>query len=278
MRVCRTQAELRAARAALAQPVGFVPTMGALHDGHASLVARSRADCSATIVSIYVNPLQFAPGEDFARYPRPFDADAAVLERAGVDVLFAPDDQTMYPPGAQTTVDPGPLAHHLEGERRPGHFRGVATVVLKLLHMVAPQRVYFGQKDAQQLAVVRRMVADLGVGVEVVACPTVRERDGLALSSRNRYLDETQRQEALGLSRALGIMVAAARSGETSTAAAVQTAQAQLGGLRLDYLAFVEPSVFKPLERLPQHASLLAVGAAFCGTTRLIDNMELQTP
>src|SRR5450755_3489193 len=178
MRVVRTEADLRDARAALATPVGFVPTMGALHAGHVSLVSRARGECASVVASIYVNPLQFGAGEDLGRYPRTFDADKTVLRASGVDVLFAPDDAVMYPPGSNATIDPGPVADHLEGERRPGHFRGVATVVRKLFDLIAPQRAYFGQKDAQQLAVVRAMTAALDLPVEIVGCPIVREADG----------------------------------------------------------------------------------------------------
>ena len=278
MRVCRTVADVRDARAALPTPVGLVPTMGALHAGHTSLVERSVADCASTIVSIYVNPLQFGPSEDLARYPRPFDDDITILERAGVDVVFAPADREMYPSEDHAWVEPGDVARALEGERRPGHFRGVATVVLKLLHIVAPKRAYFGRKDAQQLAVVTRMVADLDLAVEIVACPTVREKDGLALSSRNRYLSDEERRDATGLYRALRFIADAGAGGAVDLAAIVRGAQAEMRTMKLDYLAVVEPRAFVPLSTLPRGTALVAVGAGYCGATRLIDNVDFVTP
>ena len=277
MIICRTVDELRAARSGLRSPMGFVPTMGALHAGHESLVARAREECASVVASIFVNPLQFGPGEDLTRYPRSFDADAAMLERLGTEVLFAPDDAQMYPPGPQVTVDPGALAEHLEGERRPGHFRGVATVVLKLFSMVAPARAYFGRKDAQQLAIVRRMCEDLVLPVSIVACPTVRERDGLAVSSRNRYLSDAERRDAVGLFRALTFTAQAFEGGATDVGAVLRGAAAELGALRPDYLAVVDPDAFVPLEAVRRGADLLAVGAAYAGATRLIDNVALHT-
>jgi len=251
--------------------------MGALHAGHESLVARAREECAAVVASIYVNPLQFGPSDDFARYPRALDDDAALLERHRIDVLFAPSDDEMYPSGSQTHVEPGPLAQHLEGERRPGHFQGVATVVLKLLNLVAPARAYFGQKDAQQLAVVRRLVTDLDLAVTIVGCPTVRERDGLAVSSRNRYLGDAERRDAVGLSRALTFVVEALERGATDVDAVLRGAAVELGALRPDYLAVVDPGAFVPLEKAPPASELLAVGAAWSGATRLIDNKPLHT-
>ena len=277
MRLCRTLAELRAARRDMSSPVGLVPTMGALHLGHESLVARARAECASVIASIFVNPLQFGPAEDLSTYPRTLDDDRALLERNGVDALFAPSDDEMYPDGAQTRVVPGAVGERLEGEFRPGHFAGVATVVLKLFELTTPDRAYFGEKDAQQLAVVRRMVVDFDVPVDVVACATVRERDGLAVSSRNRYLSESERRDAVGLSRALKFIVEALERGATDLAAVLRGARAELGALRADYLAVVDPRVFVPLEVAPRTADLLAVGAAYCGSTRLIDNMKLRT-
>jgi pantoate--beta-alanine ligase len=276
--ICRTVAELRALRASLVSPLGLVPTMGALHAGHESLVERARAECASVVASIFVNPLQFGPKEDFADYPRTFDADCALLERHGVDVLFAPADSEMYPQGSQVTVDPGALALHLEGERRPDHFRGVATVVLKLFNIASPDRAYFGRKDAQQLAVVRRMTADLDLPVEVVACATVRASDGIALSSRNKYLNDAERRDAAGLSRALRMVVEAVEREGAELGAALRAGDAQLGSLRKDYLAVVDAAQFVPLETLPPNANLLVVGAAYCGAVRLIDNMELHTP
>ena len=228
------------------------------------------------IASIFVNPLQFGPNEDLARYPRPFDDDVALLERETVDVLFAPSADQMYPPRSQTRVQPGALAEHLEGERRPGHFAGVATVVLKLFHMVAPDRAYFGRKDAQQLAVVRRMVADLDLPVEIVACAIVRESDGLAVSSRNRYLSDGERTDAAGLHRALRFIAEAVGRGATDLGAVLRGATAELGALRCDYLALVRPDEFEPLSAVPDAGDLLAVGAAYAGPTRLIDAVQVR--
>lgn len=278
MILCRTVAELRAARAVLVAPVGLVPTMGALHAGHESLVERARAECASVIASIFVNPLQFGPQEDFAAYPRTPEADRALLEHHAVDVLFAPADSEMYPEGSQVTVDPGALALHLEGKRRPDHFRGVATVVLKLFNIAVPGRAYFGRKDAQQLAVVRQMTADLDLPIEIVGCATVRDRDGIALSSRNKYLSDGERRDAVGLSRALRCIADAVERGTADVAAALRAGASELGPLRIDYLAVVDASEFIPLKTLPANADLLAVGAAYCGATRLIDNMELHSP
>jgi len=270
--------ELRRLRRTLPAPVGFVPTMGALHAGHISLVERARRECASVIVSVFVNPLQFGPAEDFDRYPRTPQEDAALLERAGTDVLFAPPPDEMYPPGSQFTVVPGPLAVRLEGERRPGFFAGVATVVLKLFNIVTPDVAYFGQKDAQQLAVVSRMVRDLDLPVTIAACATVREADGLALSSRNAYLDAGQRAAAPRLYAALTQVARSLEAGERDVERAVAQAEATLPPLKMDYLAVVDPAVFEPLRAAPQDAGLLVVGAAFAGPTRLIDNMEVHTP
>jgi pantoate--beta-alanine ligase len=275
--ICRSPLELRHARARLPAPLGFVPTMGALHAGHESLIARARQECASVVASTFVNRLQFGPQDDFEKYPRDFDADVAVLERHRVDAVFAPGDASMYPPGSQTTVDPGPLAGLLEGERRPGHFRGVATIVLKLFNIVAPDNAYFGEKDAQQLAVVRKMVKDFNIPVAIVGCATVRERDGLAISSRNRYLTQAERQDAAGLSRALKFIVEAVERGATDLGAVLRGATTELGSLRPDYLAVVDSNAFVPLDSVPAQSGLLAVGAAYCGSTRLIDNMPLHT-
>lgn len=277
MRICRTAAELRAARSSLASPVALVPTMGALHAGHESLFKQARSESAAVVASIFVNPLQFGSDEDLALYPRTPDDDAALLERMSCDVLFTPSVDEMYPPGSQTRVQPGDVATHLEGESRPGHFSGVATVVLKLFSLVSPDRAYFGEKDAQQLAVVRRMVRDFDLPIDIVGCPTVRESDGLAISSRNRRLSDTQRRDAVGLSRALRLVVEALERGATDVSAVLRAAAAELGALKKDYLAVVDPADFVPLDAAPRQADLLAVGAAYCGTTRLIDNMKLRT-
>lgn len=272
-----TIADLRRARALLSAPVGFIPTMGALHAGHESLVVQARRECASVVASVFVNPLQFGPGEDFDRYPRTPQADAERLERAGVDLLFTPGRGEMYPAGEQFVVTPGPLAAHLEGERRPGFFEGVATVVLKLFNMTTPDRAYFGRKDAQQLAIVTRMVADLDLPVSIVACPTVREPDGLALSSRNMYLTPSERAEATRLYRALRRVSDSLGAGDHVLSALAQ-AEPELPPLKLDYLAVVDPAVFEPLRTAPPRAMLLVVGAAFAGATRLIDNLEVQTP
>ena len=269
---------MRRARAPLRAPVGFVATMGALHAGHESLVARARSECASVIVSVFVNPLQFGPDEDFDRYPRTPEADAARLRAAGTDVLFMPNRHEMYPDGAQVTVAPGPVARYLEGERRPGFFNGVATVVLKLFNVIAPDLAYFGQKDAQQLAVVSRMVEDLNLPLKVVGCPIVREADGLALSSRNAYLDQSERSAAPQLYRALQLITQRLQAGERDIAVAVTQAEAELPPLKVDYLAVVEPRAFEPLATAPPQTRLLAVGAAYDGLTRLIDNIEVNTP
>lgn len=273
-----TIAELRRVRAALPDPVGFVATMGALHAGHESLVARARRECASVVASIFVNPLQFAPHEDFDRYPRTPQADAELLARAGVDVLFTPERDEMYPPGAQFVVTPGALAKHLEGERRPGFLTGVATVVVKLFNMVSPDAAYFGQKDAQQLAVVTRMAADLDLAVRIVPCPTVRETDGLALSSRNAYLSAGERRDAPRLYASLRRIADTLAAGARDVTGLVAQAEAGLSSLKRDYLAVVDPAVFEPLRTAPARTKLLVVGAAFAGATRLIDNVEVQTP
>jgi len=278
MRRVATIAELRRVRAALPGPVGFVPTMGALHAGHESLVTRARRECKSVVVSIFVNPLQFGAGEDFERYPRTPVADTERLEQAGVDVLFEPVRSEMYRPGAQFTVVPGALGAFFEGERRPGFLTGVATVVLKLFNALSPDAAYFGQKDAQQLAVVTRMVEDLDLSVRIIACPTVRESDGLALSSRNVYLSAGERREATRLFGALSGTAAALRSGARDIAPLLSQAEAGLPPLKGDYLAVVDPAVFEPLRTAPPNATLLVIGAAFLGTTRLIDNVEVRTP
>jgi len=252
--------------------------MGALHAGHESLVARARAECASVVVSLFVNPLQFAPSEDFERYPRTPEADSARLERHGADILFAPGKSEMFPPNAQFAVVPGAVAASLEGQRRPHFFGGVATVVLKLFNIIRPERAYFGQKDAQQLAVVRRMVIDLDLPIEIVACATVREDDGLALSSRNAYLKPQERSEAGRLFRALQLVAQRLSRGQRDVSAALREAEAVLPPLKLDYLAVVDPARFEPLTEAPAGAALLAVGAAFAGATRLIDNLEFKTP
>lgn len=265
-RVCR---ELRMGGVML----GFVPTMGALHDGHLSLVRRAREECGVVVASIFVNPLQFAPGEDFQRYPRTFEADCKWLEAEGVEVLFAPTAAEMYPEGAVTTVTVGGIGDRLDGASRPGHFTGVATVVAKLLHVVGPRRAYFGQKDAAQLAVLRRMVRDLNFDVELVGCAIVRDADGLALSSRNKYLSESDRVQALALRRSLLAVERMIAGGERDSGALVREGVRVLGaeaGVRVDYLAVVNAETLEPVQ-VAEEGTLVAV-AAWVGGTRLIDN------
>jgi pantoate--beta-alanine ligase len=276
MRVIRTVAELRAwsreARAA-GKVVGLAPTMGALHEGHLSLVRAAKGSCGAVAASIFVNPTQFGPNEDFALYPRTFDADCAMLEAEGVDVVFAPAPEEMYRPGSTTFVEVAGLSERLDGQSRSGHFRGVATVVAKLFVAAEPDRAYFGQKDAAQVAVLRRMTADLGLPVEIVVCPIVRELDGLAMSSRNRYLSAEERRQALVLSRALHTVQGLAAGGETRVSALVEAARRVISSepaVRLDYIAAVDWAMLEPVELLAQ-GGLFAV-AAYVGTTRLIDN------
>ncbi len=277
--VAATAEELRpAVRAARRQgrSVGLVPTMGALHAGHASLVRAARAADGFVVVSIFVNPTQFGPHEDLDRYPRPFEQDLALCGELGVDLVFAPQPATMYPPGFRTWVEVTGLQDVLEGASRPGHFRGVATVVLKLFNLVQPDRAYFGQKDAQQARLLVQMVRDLDVPVEVRVLPTVREPDGLALSSRNKYLDADQRRHAAALSRALAEardrVAAGERDGEALRALLTERVAATPGAA-LDYAAVVDADTLAPVARL-SGPTLLALAVRF-GTTRLIDNVLL---
>ena len=278
MEVAVTVRELGSVRARLNAPVGLVPTMGALHAGHASLIERARRECACVVVSTFVNPLQFGPSEDFNAYPRSLEEDRVLLESLNVDVMFAPSIAVMYPQKLDVFVEPTLLAQHLEGERRPGHFRGVATVVLKLFNLVAPHRAYFGEKDAQQLAVIQRMVADLNLPVEIVSCETVREPDGLALSSRNAYLTAAERRSAPHLHAALRLIADGLGAGRGDVAALVAAARAALAPLREDYLAVVRPEEFRRLPDAPPATDLLVVGAAFAGRVRLIDNLKVRTP
>ena len=253
--------------------LGFVPTMGALHKGHLSLVQRATAECQTVAASIFVNPLQFAPGEDFAKYPRTFEQDARQLETEGVAILFAPDATEMYPEGAVTTITVPGIGDRLDGASRPGHFTGVATVVAKLFHIVAPHRAYFGQKDAAQLAVLRQMVQDLNFDLELVSCAIVRDADGLALSSRNQYLSSTEREQASVLHRALDRIEHSVANGERRSSALLQIGKNTLDaaeGVQVDYLAIVDPRSLLPVASVEKGA-LVAV-AAYVGRTRLIDN------
>ena len=269
----RTGERIRASGLSL----GLVPTMGALHAGHRSLIQRSVAECDRSVVSIFVNPTQFGPAEDYARYPRDLEGDLAVCAMEGVDLVFTPTVAAMYPEGFATRVDlPGRLTETLEGSHRPGHFVGVATVVAKLLIAVRPDRAYFGRKDAQQCAVVRRLAADLEIGCEIVACPTVRDPDGLALSSRNAYLDAEARRRALAIPAALAAALAGYRDGETDTGALIQVARRRLEqppGLQVDYVAAVDADSFEPLATASNRCCILI--AAKIGATRLIDAVNL---
>jgi pantoate--beta-alanine ligase len=275
--VATTANDLRlAVRAARQQgrSVGLVPTMGALHAGHASLIRAARAADRFVVVSVFVNPTQFGPHEDLDRYPRPFEQDLALCGELGVDLVFAPQPATVYPPGFRTWVEVTGLQDVLEGASRPGHFRGVATVVLKLFNLAQPDRAYFGQKDAQQALIIRQMVRDLNVPVEVRVLPTVREPDGLALSSRNKYLDADQRRHAAVLSRALAEararVAAGERDGEVLRALLTERIAATPGAA-LDYAAVVDADTLAPVARL-SGPTLLALAVRF-GTTRLIDNV-----
>jgi pantoate--beta-alanine ligase len=256
--------------------LGFVATMGALHEGHISLVRAAKASCNAVAASIFVNPTQFGPKEDLARYPRSFDRDREMLEREGVDLLFAPSVEEMYPAGAVTWVTVEGLSEKLDGRSRPGHFRGVTTVVAKLFHIVEPDAAFFGQKDAAQIAIIRRMVRDLKFPVEIVGCPIVREADGLAMSSRNAYLNPEHRKQALVLHRSLLHVEKLASSGERSAEKlALDGKQEFVGanGVELDYFEIVSPETLDPVANVSDGA-LVAV-AAYVGTTRLIDNILL---
>jgi len=271
--------EVRAWRKSARGSIGFVPTMGALHAGHLALVARARDENDHVAASVFVNPTQFGPQEDLSRYPRDLERDQSLLADAGVHCLFAPSVDVMYPPGFSTAVSVEGPAICLEGERRPGHFRGVATVVLKLLHIFAPDRAYFGQKDAQQLAVIRRMARDLDVPAAIVGCPTEREPDGLALSSRNRYLGPEDRPAASVLFRALAEAAALWKSGERDPNAlrgALDDVLATEPRARVDYADVVDPETFIRLEGPCPTA--LAVLAVYFGSTRLIDNRPLPPP
>ncbi len=270
--------DLAAAARRQGRRIGLVPTMGALHEGHLSLVRAAHQACDYTVVSIYVNPTQFGPQEDFAQYPRNLAQDLALLADCGADAVFAPTNEEMYPPGFATWVEVGSVAEPLEGKCRPGHFRGVATVVLKLLNIVQPDIAWFGQKDYQQALVIQRMVADLNVPVEIRICPTVREPDGLAMSSRNRYLSPESRQKATILWRALCAVKEQVSSGQKDTAllaAHLRSMIMAVPGTTIDYVAFVDPQTLQPVRRVDRPV-LVALAVRIDGT-RLIDN-ELVSP
>ncbi len=281
MKLVRTVQELRAElrpQRRDERSIGLVPTMGSLHDGHLSLVRRAREECDAVVLSLFVNPGQFGPGEDFGAYPRDEGRDAELAEAEGVDVLFAPSQAEVYPDGFATTVSVAGITEVLEGDpagRGPGHFAGVATVVAKLLNMVQPDVAYFGQKDAQQALVIERLVRDLDIPVRVAVCPTVRDRDGLALSSRNAYLDPEQRERAQALSRALRAAEAQVSSGVLEAGPVLDAARAVLrdAGVEAEYLELRSAKDLSPVERV-NGSTLLAV-AARVGRARLIDNTIL---
>jgi pantoate--beta-alanine ligase len=279
MRICNTIEDMRVAcRAARAagKRLGFVPTMGALHDGHLSLVRAARASCDVVAASIFVNPTQFGPNEDLAKYPRTFERDRDLVKKEGVELLFVPSVEEMYPGGAAAWVTVEGLSDKLDGRSRPGHFRGVTTVVAKLFHIVEPDAAFFGQKDAAQVAIIRRMVRDLNIPVEIVACPIVRDVDGLAMSSRNGYLDPQQRPQALVLYRALMRVKKSWEAGERDAerlAAAGREEIAAEKAVRLDYFEIVDPDSLDSTDEVSPGA-LVAV-AAFVGPTRLIDNIVL---
>jgi pantoate--beta-alanine ligase len=261
-----------AARAA-GDTIGLVPTMGALHEGHLTLVDAARAECDLTVVSIFVNPSQFSPNEDFARYPRDLDRDLSLLQKHGCELVFAPTVEEMYRPGATTTIDVGPLAGVLEGKSRPTHFRGVATVVMKLFQLAPADFAYFGQKDYQQTLVVRQMVADLNVPIDVRVCATVREPDGLAMSSRNAYLSEAERRSAVSLSQSLRMAEQMVSRGERNVAAIrakMEEHLQQAGGVEVEYIAFVADGTVTPVTSIT--GPTVVALAAKVGKTRLIDN------
>ena len=276
--LARTRTELRDARDVLAAPVVLVPTMGALHAGHRALLRAARAaagPAGSVIVSIFVNPLQFRPGEDLDRYPRTLDDDLGMCAAEGVDAVFAPSATEMYPGGQpEVTVDPGPMGRVFEGQFRPGFFGGVLTVVLKLFHLTRPDVAVFGEKDAQQLALVRRMVSDTNLDIAIEAVPTARDPDGLATSSRNRYLSAAERALALTMPRALRAGQRAAAEGAQAALAAAQEILLSEPALAVDYVAVVDPRTFAPVR--PGHAGLAVLAAAVtAGTTRLIDNVPM---
>jgi pantoate--beta-alanine ligase len=277
MLIAKSIAEVRAVIAKLradGKCIGLVPTMGALHEGHLSLVRAAKARCSAVVATIFVNPTQFGPNEDFSKYPRTLEADCALLDKEGVDLLFTPEAAEIYPPGASTMVEVKGISNRLDGKSRPGHFVGVATVVAKLFNITQPDHAFFGQKDAAQVAVLRRMVRDLHFKLELIVCPTVREADGLAMSSRNRYLSAEQRQQALILSRALRRVEAEVKAGVVESERLIDAGLAVLAEepeIRIDYFSIVDPET---LEDLPDvMAGALVAVAAAVGPARLIDNV-----
>ncbi|MGE0227364.1 MAG: pantoate--beta-alanine ligase [Dehalococcoidia bacterium] len=278
MQVVRTVAEFREARRALAAPVGFFPTLGYMHEGHLSLVERARRECASVTASIFVNPTQFGPNEDFSRYPRDEARDLAMLERAGVDLVILPSVDEMYPDGGVTRVRVAGLSDVLEGERRPGHFEGVTTVVAKLFNIVQPDFAYFGQKDAQQLLIIERMVRDLLMPVTVVRCPTVREADGLACSSRNVYLTPDERVQAVALWEGLQAAAAACEAGERDADRLRAVCRTEIEArplARIDYLSLADEQTLEEVQGGMHHPALMSLMVAF-GNTHLIDNLTLR--
>jgi len=279
MKICKTIQEIRlacgAARGA-GKRLGFVPTMGALHEGHLSLVRAARQSCDTVAVSIFVNPTQFGANEDLAKYPRNFERDCELLEKEKVDLAFVPTVEEMYPAGAVSWVTVEGLSDRLDGRSRPGHFRGVATVVAKLFHIVAPDAAFFGEKDAAQVGIIRRMVRDLNFPVEIVACPIVREADGLAMSSRNIYLNSQERQQALALYRSLTKVKGLWATGEKDPGKLAQAGREevlQAPAVQLDYFELVDAATLEPVRE--SSAGTLVAVAAWVGSTRLIDNLLL---
>lgn len=277
MQIVRTVAEMKQLRTQLAEPVGLVPTMGALHEGHIELVRRAKAECRTTVTSIFVNPAQFLPGEDLKAYPHVPDQDTRMLEAVGNDIVFMPPEKEVYPPGFNTWVEVKGVTERLEGASRPGHFRGVATVVNKLFNIVQPTKAYFGQKDAQQVIVVKKMVADLNMNLEIVVVPTVREPDGLAMSSRNVYLTPDQRKEATVLYRSLRLAQDMFSKGEKD---AERIRKAMIALIRkepqaaIDYVSIADPDTVEELDTMRPGA--LVSLAVKVGRTRLIDNLILK--
>jgi pantoate--beta-alanine ligase len=269
--------ELRIARDQLPEPVGLVPTMGYLHEGHLSLVQRARQECASVVATIFVNPTQFGPNEDLDSYPRDIPKDLSLLEKAGTDLVWLPTPEVMYPPEFQTWVSVEEVTQPLEGGRRPGHFRGVSTIVAKLFNGVMPQKAYFGQKDAQQAVVIQQMARDLNFPIEITICPIVREADGLAMSSRNSYLDPAQRQAATVLNRALHTAKSAYEAGERSGERLRQVMEAVIRAeplVRLQYVSVADPLTLQELDIVDSDA-LLSM-AVYVGKTRLIDNFLLR--
>ncbi|MDD4635144.1 MAG: pantoate--beta-alanine ligase [Dehalococcoidales bacterium] len=271
----RTIEEYKKLLGELERPIGLVPTMGSLHEGHLSLVKAAKASNHIVVVSVFVNPTQFSPDEDYERYPRDIERDSALLEKEGVDILFAPNAAEMYAPGYDTWVEVGTITERLEGAARPGHFRGVATIVLKLFNIIAPQTAYFGQKDAQQALVIKKMVRDLNLDINIVTIPIVRSFDGLALSSRNKYLSPEQKTAALAISASLKLAEKLHADGVRDAGIIKERMKKLLNdaSLTIDYISIAAPDTLKELETISQGA--LVSLAAYIGSTRLIDNTLL---